>query len=60
MLNDLETLRGVRAPAGFVDNVLRECGLLDRFALVESVLGPVYVAVGDRGIKAVAQAARRG
>jgi methylated-DNA-[protein]-cysteine S-methyltransferase len=56
-LNDLETLREVRAPAGFVDAVLRRCGLVDRYALCESPLGSVYVAASDDGITAVMQAA---
>lgn len=55
-MDDFDTLRHVRAPAGFADAVLRQIGLLDRYAVVRSALGVTYVALSDEGVTAVSQA----
>ena len=60
MNGDLESLRGVRVPAGFTDRVLRRCGLIDAYALIESPTGPVYMAKSAEGISAVMRAASAG
>jgi O-6-methylguanine DNA methyltransferase len=49
-------LREMKAPQGFLDGVLRRCGLVDGYALVDSPLGRVYVASGEHGITTVAEA----
>ena len=41
------------APATLVGNVLKEVGLADGYAIVDSPLGPVAVAFGPEGITAV-------
>jgi len=44
------------APPAFTENVLDRLGLADRYDIVDSPLGPVYVAWNARGIAAVRQA----
>jgi O-6-methylguanine DNA methyltransferase len=55
-MDDFNAMRDLRAPAGFVDRVLRRVGLLDGYALVTTPLGPAFVAMSDDGITAVARA----
>jgi O-6-methylguanine DNA methyltransferase len=55
-MDDFQSMRDLRAPAGFVDRVLRRVGLLDGYALVTTALGPTFVATGDNGITAVTRA----
>jgi O-6-methylguanine DNA methyltransferase len=57
ILADLRRLGEARAPDDFAANVLRAVGLVDRYALLESPLGPVYVAWSGHGISAVMRAA---
>jgi O-6-methylguanine DNA methyltransferase len=50
---ELRTLRQVRAPEGFAGRVLAAVGLVERYALVETPIGGVYVAWNEHGISAV-------
>lgn len=52
---DLKRFGEVKAPAGFADRVLASAGLADRYALFDTVLGPVYVAWNGRGVSAAAR-----
>jgi O-6-methylguanine DNA methyltransferase len=56
MDNSIFARPDVQAPAGFTEAVLRKTGLLDRYTVVRTVLGQVYVAVSDHGITSIAQA----
>jgi O-6-methylguanine DNA methyltransferase len=47
----------VRAPHGFLEDVLRSVGLIDAYAYVASPIGGMYVASGQHGISAVMEAA---
>ncbi len=53
LLDDLRTLGQVRAPAGLLYAVLDELELGDRYATLDSALGPVFVAWNGRGVSAV-------
>jgi O-6-methylguanine DNA methyltransferase len=53
LLSDLRALGEVRAPSSLLVNVLDELDLGDRFATLESALGPVFVAWNARGVSAV-------
>jgi O-6-methylguanine DNA methyltransferase len=57
MQTELRKLRDARAPEGFVNRVLSAVGLVERYALVQSPIGAVYVAWNERGISAVMRAA---
>ena len=52
MNGDLESLRGVRVPAGFTDRVLRRCGLID-------AIGAPSAPSAAAGLAAVSDARRR-
>jgi O-6-methylguanine DNA methyltransferase len=52
---DLKRLGDVRAPAGFAARVLSAAGLVDQYALFDSVIGPVYVAWNRNGVSAAAR-----
>lgn len=52
---DLKRLGEMKAPAGFADRVLASAGLADRYAVFDTVLGPVYVAWNGRGVSAAAR-----
>ena len=54
--SDSARLRAIRAPRGFADNVLVAAGLADRYAPMQSALGPVFVAWSERGASYVARA----
>src|SRR5919201_216103 len=54
---ELQRLGDVRAPRGFAERVLAQAGVLDSYAVFETVLGPVYVAWNDRGVSAAMRAA---
>ncbi|MGP6157453.1 MAG: methylated-DNA--[protein]-cysteine S-methyltransferase [Vulcanimicrobiaceae bacterium] len=56
ILADLRRLAGERAPEGFAADVMRAAGLVDRYALLPSPIGPVYVAWNGHGIAAVMRA----
>jgi O-6-methylguanine DNA methyltransferase len=57
ILAELRRLAGARAPEDFAAGVLRAAGLVDRYARLESPIGPVYVAWNGHGIAAVMRAA---
>ncbi len=52
---DLKRLGELKAPEGFAQRVLASAGLTDRYALFDTVLGPVYVAWNGRGVSAAAR-----
>ncbi len=57
-----ETVRRLRcwqaepAPPGFAVHVLARAGLVDAYSVVETPIGPVFVAYNDQGISLVLQA----
>ena len=53
LVTDLQMLSEVRAPARLLPAVLEELDLGDRFATLDSPLGPVFVAWNQRGVSAV-------
>lgn len=53
LTTDLRMLGQVRAPSRLLSSVLDELDLGDRFATVDSPLGPVFVAWNRQGISAV-------
>jgi O-6-methylguanine DNA methyltransferase len=53
LLSDLRALGNVRAPSRLASAVLDELELGDRYATLESALGPVFVAWNGRGASAV-------
>jgi O-6-methylguanine DNA methyltransferase len=53
LLDDLRALGQVRAPATVLDTVLRRLQLGDEYALLDTLLGPLYVAWNRQGISAV-------
>src|SRR5438874_7536407 len=57
LLEDLRGLGQVRAPASIVEAVLDEVGLGDRYASLETALGPVFVAWNRQGFSAVMKTA---
>ena len=57
LFEDLRGLGQVRAPASIVEAVLDEVGLGDRYALLETALGPVFVAWNRLGVSAVMKTA---
>src|SRR5438132_3572934 len=57
LFEDLRGLGQVRAPASIVEAVLDEVGLRDRYASLETALGPVFVAWNRLGVSAVMKTA---
>ena len=57
LFEDLRGLGQVRAPASIVEAVLDEVGLGDRYASLETALGPVFVAWNRLGVSAVMKTA---
>ena len=53
LLSDLRALGEVRAPAGLLAAVMDELNVGDRYAALESPLGPVFVAWNAHGASAV-------
>jgi O-6-methylguanine DNA methyltransferase len=53
LLEGLHGLGTVRAPAGVLGSVLAEVGLGDRYASLDTALGPVFVAWNRLGVSAV-------
>ena len=49
---DLKRLGDVKAPAGFGLRVMAHAGMVDSYAVFETVLGPVYVAWNRLGVSA--------
>jgi O-6-methylguanine DNA methyltransferase len=57
LLNDLRALGRVQAPALVLEAVLDEVELSDRYASLETALGPVFVAWNRQGVSAVMKTA---
>lgn len=55
-MSELRTLRGAKAPATLLPNVLERVGLADRYWRTESWIGPLFIAFNARGISAVGMA----
>jgi len=53
LLRDLRALGDVRAPTRVLDRVLNQLELGDEYALLDTLLGPLYVAWNRDGIAAV-------
>ncbi len=53
LLRDLRALGDVRAPSGLLERVLGELELGDEYALLDTLLGALYVAWNRQGISAV-------
>jgi O-6-methylguanine DNA methyltransferase len=53
LLRDLRALGSARAPAGLLEAVLNELQLGDRYAVLGTPLGPVWVAWNQHGVSAV-------
>ena len=53
LLRDLRALGDVRAPSRVLDRVLGELQLGDEYALLDTLLGPLYVAWSREGVSAV-------
>ncbi|MDQ3809875.1 MAG: MGMT family protein [Chloroflexota bacterium] len=56
LVEDLRALGQVHAPATLVDRVLDRLALGDEYALLDTLLGPLYVAWNREGISAVMRA----
>ncbi|MBV9102554.1 MAG: MGMT family protein [Candidatus Eremiobacteraeota bacterium] len=52
----VKVVQSMSAPGRFLEDVLRRCGLIDGYAVVQSPIGVVYAAMGERGITAVMEA----
>ena len=57
LLNDLRALGKVQAPAHVLGAILDEVELTDRYASLETALGPVFVAWNRQGFSAVMKTA---
>ena len=57
LLNDLRALGRVHAPARVLEAILDEVELNDRYASLETALGPVFVAWNRQGVSAVMKTA---
>jgi O-6-methylguanine DNA methyltransferase len=53
---ELKRLGEQRAPAGFAEKVLMQAGVVDSYAVFDTVLGAVYVAWNSHGISAAMRA----
>lgn len=53
LLSDLRSMGEVRAPSSLLAGVLEELDIGDRYATLDSALGPVFVAWNARGVSAV-------
>src|SRR3981189_1902637 len=53
LFNELRALGQVRAPARVLETILAEVDLSDRYASLETALGPVFVAWNRLGVSAV-------
>jgi O-6-methylguanine DNA methyltransferase len=53
LLRDLRALGEARAPGRLLDTVMRRLELGDEYALLDTLLGPLYVAWNREGISAV-------
>jgi O-6-methylguanine DNA methyltransferase len=56
LVHSLRQLGEVQAPASLLPGVLTRIGLGDAYALVETVIGPLFVAYNELGISAVMRA----
>src|SRR6266849_2802340 len=57
LLNDLRALGKTHAPARVLEAILDEIDLSDRYASLETALGPVFVAWNRQGVSAVMKTA---
>jgi len=57
LLNDLRALSKVHAPARVLEAILDEVELSDRYASLDTALGPVFVAWNRQGVSAVMKTA---
>jgi O-6-methylguanine DNA methyltransferase len=57
LLEGLRALADVRTPAGVLEAILDEVGLGDRYASLDTALGPVFVAWNRLGVSAVMKTA---
>jgi O-6-methylguanine DNA methyltransferase len=57
LLKDLHELSDVRAPERVIEAILDEIGLGDRYAAMDTALGPVFVAWNRLGVSAVMKTA---
>jgi O-6-methylguanine DNA methyltransferase len=57
LLQDLRALGDVHAPPRVLESVLRELGLGDQYASLDTALGPVFVAWNRLGVSAVMKTA---
>jgi methylated-DNA-[protein]-cysteine S-methyltransferase len=57
LLNDLRALANVHSPARVLEAILDEVELSDRYASLETALGPVFVAWNRQGVSAVMKTA---
>src|SRR5437879_8038775 len=57
LLNDLRALANVHSPARVLEVILSEVELSDRYASLETALGPVFVAWNRQGVSAVMKTA---
>src|SRR6266567_27578 len=57
LLQDLRALGDVHAPPHVLEAVLRELGLSDQYASLDTALGPVFVAWNRLGVSAVMKTA---
>jgi O-6-methylguanine DNA methyltransferase len=53
LVNDLRALGETRAPARVLDRILHQLELGDEYALLDTLLGPLFVAWNREGISAV-------
>ncbi len=57
LLNDLRALGKIHSPARVLEAILDEVELSDRYASLETALGPVFVAWNRQGVSAVMKTA---
>src|SRR6266852_1213415 len=57
LLNDLRALANIHSPARVLEAILEEVELGDRYASLETALGPVFVAWNQLGASAVMKTA---
>src|SRR5258708_599994 len=57
LFNDLRALANVHSPARVLEAILDEIELSDRYASLETALGPVFVAWNRQGVSAVMKTA---
>ena len=56
LVRRLQAMQHAPAPASLLPNVLTQLGLADAYALVDTAVGPVFVAYNNLGVSALMQA----